>query len=79
MGKKYLITFDEISYLRSLPEIGCNNPKWLEAHEYREQTCRNEVDEYCQFKCSNCGSEFNSGCVYSFEYCPSCGAKIVEE
>lgn len=41
-----------------------------------ERTCRNLSDEYCQFKCSNCGREFNTKSVYSFNCCPNCGAKI---
>lgn len=49
-----------------------------------ERTCHNDLkDSDCvgvwpkpHFKCSSCGTLFTS---YEFDYCPSCGAKVVNE
>lgn len=49
-----------------------------------ERTCRNDLKDsdfgnvwpIPHFKCSSCGGLFAS---YEFDYCPSCGAKVVDE
>lgn len=49
-----------------------------------ERTCRNDLKDSDRrnmwpiphFKCSSCGGFFAS---YDFDYCPSCGAKVVDE
>lgn len=43
-----------------------------------EQINKNEVNVIPQWKCSECGAEFECFDI-DFEYCPNCGAKMVEE
>ena len=43
-----------------------------------QQINKNEVNVIPQWKCSECGAEFECWDM-DFEFCPNCGAKMVEE
>lgn len=57
---------------------------WKEIQDYTERTCKND-DNDCDawFKCSECGLhsklEIMSGGYGIPNYCPNCGAKVVEQ
>lgn len=57
---------------------------WKEIQDYTERTCKND-DNDCDawFKCSECGLhsklEIMSGGYGIPNYCPNCGAKVVNE
>lgn len=48
----------------------------------RERTCHNAEDDYIWFECSECGEyltvEFFDGGYGTPNYCPNCGARVVE-
>lgn len=43
----------------------------------RESTCHNTQSDF-DFMCSECGECVDSGRIMGFNYCPSCGAKVVD-
>lgn len=60
---------------------------WQRMYEeaFAERTCKNNAPVYLDFLCSECGfvhyrSEANdTGDGNEWNYCPSCGAKVVDE
>lgn len=45
----------------------------------KERTCHNVSEWREEFECSECGDVWIKPGVEPFCYCPSCGAKVVEE
>lgn len=43
-----------------------------------ERTCHNTQNDF-DFMCSNCGKMLDNGRVIGVNYCPKCGAKVVDE
>lgn len=43
-----------------------------------ERTCRNTQNDF-DFMCSECGKCVDNGRVMRFNYCPNCGARVVDE
>ena len=45
---------------------------------YPERTCRYESTNRCTWACTSCGREIDV-LHRGYNYCPNCGAKVVEE
>ena len=65
---------------------GADKAEAIEAWNTRhERTCRNEFDRCFAFECSECGVNVEGGDMLghnssegAFNFCPNCGAKVVE-
>lgn len=44
-----------------------------------ERTCKNMATVQRKFACSECGDVWGKPSVDEFKFCPTCGAKVVEE
>ena len=91
---RQLISFDETDGRDGLYSVGCytdkcigeyaNNFYFYEAEAVEawntraERTCYNTQHDF-DFMCSNCGKMLDNGRVIGVNYCPNCGAKVVEE
>ena len=54
---------------------------WQRMYEeaFAERTCRNISGVPLKFRCSECGDVLGKPSVDEFNYCPSCGRKVVGE
>ena len=63
--------------VKAIAELPSVYPKSDKPSGKWEQINKNEVNVIPQWKCSECGAEFECFDM-DFEYCPNCGAKMVE-
>lgn len=55
--------------------------EWLATHEYTERTCHmDDIRDSVQivYACSNCEEDIACQFPGTLNYCPNCGAKVVE-